>query len=69
MTEGRSTPHALASGSRQNGVTDSEFPWSSPGTDGGAPQSGCPATPHDAPARKLCYGRENITVSRLKGEA
>lgn len=23
------------------------------------------ATPHDAPPRKVCYGRENITVSRL----
>ena len=38
MTEGRKSPHSLAFGLRRDGVTYSEFPWSSFRTDGGASQ-------------------------------
>ena len=36
MTEGRTSPHSLAFGLAPNGVTYSEFPWSSPHAGDGA---------------------------------
>ena len=65
MTEGRVSPHswhlAVTSRAPISVVVIT--------AGGGAPQPGCPETPHGAPVQRPCYGRENITVSRPLKEA